>query len=274
MKHHGVELSALIVFAVWGSPVCADLGNCADLAGFPERYKLALDDIVYAPQSAIPPPEQSALMNRLTFSLHGTLEDLNQAAARLESLSIPLQVVTCSGRRPSMTGQEFTAAEAEQLNDNRVVVEMWGIVEKRTGGGAPAGTQATLLYTIPPVQRYFPDGPPASLVKLVYPKPHSGLTTEQALDRLSEVPAFVLIGLGTKAARAHQYDAAVWAFTQSQTYIREAQVGAKSAELDQLLAYVRLEACRTRLQAKADTQNYKGALRAVPAGDCTPAPPQ
>jgi hypothetical protein len=80
-----------------------------------------------------------------------------------------------------------------------------------------------------------------------------------------------LIGLGTKASRANQYDLAVWAFTKGAAVMNDARHGAPHSELDQLRAYALNAACLAQRDAQRDS-GYTGPLILTPTRDCEALP--
>lgn len=249
----------------------AALINCANLDANPADYKVVLDDFSYASAAAKENSDLSALKERLQFNFNGQLDVLKAAAKQLDrNLQVPLRLVFCAGRQPSLNGDEFTAALAERLSDERVVVEMWGTLDLKASAGATAVPRAMIGYTIPPVQHYLTEDEAPPLHVVSYPKV-GGAQSVDELENLPELSAFALVGLATKAARANRYDLAVWAFTRAEAGIVDAQLAGNTQRLDTLLGYVKRAACTTRERARAD-QAYTGLLKAVPAETCAGAP--
>jgi hypothetical protein len=120
---------------------------------------------------------------------------------------------------------------------------------------------------MPPVQHYFDqaDAPPLHL--LSYPKTGAAGSIAE-LENLPELPAFALVGLATKAAKANRYDLAVWAFTRAEAGIADAKLAGPNPRLDALLGYVKRAACETRSSARKDP-GYRGPLTLVPAQACS-----
>jgi hypothetical protein len=259
----GILVAALLVAA----PASAELRNCPKLAGDTNAYKVVLDDFSFASTAAGNDPDLAALKNDLQFNFGAQLRTITSAAQKLNrDLAVPLVVVECPGRQPSLDGQEFTPELAETLSDNRVVVEMWGRFDLRNDTVGKTTRRATVGYVIPPVQHYAgsEDAPPIHV--LDYPK--SGTVVAAAeLTNLPEMPAFALVGLGTKAARAKRYDLASWAFNRAEGSLLDAQRAAANPDLEALLDYVRREACKVRADARRDS-TYTGPLKLAPDRTC------
>ncbi|HEX7114707.1 MAG TPA: hypothetical protein VF193_06215 [Steroidobacter sp.] len=245
------------------APAKADLTNCASLNANPGDYKVVLDDFAFSSSAAQQNADLAALRERLQFNFTGQLDFLEASARQLDrSLNVPMRLVFCRGRQPSLDGSEFTDLLAERLSDERVVVEMWGRLDLRTSEDGTPTPVARIGYVIPPVQHYADDHEAPPLHLLAYPKSAEARFLEE-LENLPELPAFALVGLGTKAAKANLYDLAVWAFTRAQAGILDAQVAGANPRLELLLAYVKRSACQTRQRAKRDAA-YEGPLKLVP----------
>jgi hypothetical protein len=245
----------------------AALINCAELSMNPGDYKVVLDDFGFTSDAAKNDAGLAALKGRLQFNLTGQLDGLRIAAAKLNrSLQVPMRLVFCVGRQPSLSGDEFTDALAERLTDERVIVEVWGTLDLAGVTGTSGRPQAMVGYVMPPVQRYVPSSQVRPIELIAYPKAGLGRSQEE-LENLPELAAFTLVGLATKASQANQYDLAAWAFTQAKTGIADAKLGGPTADLDALLNYVTRSACQTRNKAHADP-TYTGALKLVPVTPC------
>jgi hypothetical protein len=249
----------------------AQLKNCSNMNLQSKDYKVVLDDFAYASPSAKDNAELSALRARLQFTLNGQLDSIKSSARRLGSnLHVPLVLVFCAGRQPSLNGDEFTDTLSEHLSDGRVLVEMWGTLDVRTPAGKPPAPQAWIGYVIPPVQHYASDAETSSRHVTEYPKNGSAQSVGE-LENFPELAAYALVGLGTKASRAKNYDLALWAFSRAEVGLRDAQLAGTNDFIDTLLAYVKRTACLTHASARKDP-GYSGPLTAVPARVCPGAP--
>lgn len=262
-------LCSLLVAA--SAPVAqAALTNCANITIHPADYKVVLDDFAFASTTAKNNPDLAALKDRLQFNFKGQLDKISAAAVKLDaSMHVPLKLVNCIGRQPSLNGDEFTDVLAERLSDERVVVEMWGTLDVKSSSGTPM-PRALIGYAIPPLQHYVHDDSVPPIQLLEYPKPGNAQAVED-LENLPELPAFALIGLATKAARAEYYDLAVWAFNRAEAGLLDAKVTGSNSGVDALIAYVRRASCLARSNAKSDV-SYKGPLKLLPPQICTEAP--
>ena len=259
---------AAIACSLGPAPAHAQLKNCALLSTSPSDYKIVLDDLSFGSEAAKNDAFLSGLQARLRFALTSQLNEIRASAKVLQSnLQVPMKLVTCDGRRPSLEGSEFTNALAANLSNERVVVEMWGTLELRKNASGVTTPHALIGYTIPPVQHYVRENVPIHLHLIQYPKTGAARSPEE-LENVAELYPFALVGLGTKAAKASLYDLAVWAFTRAEGGIQEAKLaGGPNDALDALLAYVKRASCMTRASALKDA-NYKGPLTLVPAQPC------
>ena len=202
------QLIACLALTLAGAGAAqADLKNCDNLNANPGDYKVVLDDFAFASPAAQANTELAALRDTLQFNFTGQLDLLRAAARQLDrNMQVPMRLVFCAGRQPSLDGSDFTAARVEQLSDERVVVEMWGKLDLSSVAGGTAAPSARIAYVIPPVQHYVDevDAPPMHV--LAYPKTGAAGSIAE-LENLPELQAFALVGLGTKAARANRY---VW----------------------------------------------------------------
>jgi hypothetical protein len=267
-----LQALGLCLASIAGTPFAhAQLTNCANMHLESKDYKVVLDEFAYASDPARENPALEALRARLQFTLNGQVDSIKSSAKRLgTNLRIPLVLVFCKGRKPSLNGDEFTDTLAEHLSDGRVLVEMWGTLDVRTPPGKPPLPLAWIGYVIPPVQHYASDEDTLSRHVTEYPKNGDAQSVEE-LGNFPELAAFTLVGLGTKASRAKQYDLAVWAFSSAELALHDAQVTGTNDFIDTLLVYVKHAACTTRASAHRD-HAYEGPLTLVPAQTCTSSP--
>ena len=241
----------------------AELRHCDSLSSSPGTYKVVLDEFVFGSDAAKANDSLARLHETLQFNFEVQVDALNQAAQEISrKLKVPMRVVFCKQRQPSFDGSDFTAQLSERLSDERVVVEMWGRLDLRSTPDGPAPS-ARIAYMMPPVHHYLDEDDAPPMHVLAYPKVGSAQSIEE-LENLPELPAFALIGLGTKAAKAKQYDLAAFAFNRAEAGIADVKLAGSNARLDALLAYVKRATCETRASAKSD-RSYTGPLRLAPA---------
>ena len=261
-----ISTSGVLLLA---SVVCqAQLADCQSLGAGSQAYKVVMDDLSFTTTAAAAGAGSANLRALLTFNLTTQLAEFQRDVAGLGlSPAVDLGLITCTGRKPSLNGVEFTAQRVEILSDQRVVVELWGTLLDQ-GVDAAAGPHAMIGYVIPPVVHYgSPAGVPA---RFLFQYPKAGGSSD-VLHKLPEASAFALVGLAVKAQKARKYDLAVWAFGRSEGSIQDAQRSGETPELKSLLAYVKAAACQTRKSALADTQ-YGGPIKVSGAGNCVVSP--
>lgn len=256
--------AALLAMCVAITPVAqAELKRCDSLSSNPGAYKVVLDEFAFASDAAKANESLARLHETLQFNFEVQVDALNQSAQEInKKLKVPMRVVFCKQRQPSFDGSDFTAQLAERLSDERVVVEMWGRLDLRPTPDGPPTPSARIAYMMPPVHHYLDEDDAPPMHVLAYPKVGSAQSIEE-LENLPELPAFALVGLGTKAAKAKQYDLATFAFNQAETGIANVKLAGSNARLDALLAYVKRARCETRANAQND-QSYTGSLKLVP----------
>ena len=251
-------------------PAYADLKECHAIASDSAHYKIVLDD--FALPSADPGSRDTLgrTLGLLRFHIEGQEDRVRQAAAELNrTLSVPLIIVKCDGRKPQMDGQEFTPPRATMLNDSGVVVEVWGKVAVIDGADPHQPVaRAQVGFFMPPVQHYLQTDHVPALHFVAYPRAaQSSVSFDDEIESLPELSAFALAGLAVKAARATNYDLAVRAYAKAVAGVDEALRRAPDADLKDLKQYLTLAACRVRNSARGD-DGYQGSLKMTPPEAC------
>jgi hypothetical protein len=247
----------------------AQLADCNALGTGSETYKVVVDELSFASGATAGPVAVLNLKERLAFNLSTQLEEFRGDVTALGVRPvIDLGLIGCPGRRPSLHGTAFTAQRVATLNDQRVVVELWGTLLDG-GDAATGGPRAMIGYVIPPVLHYVPAATAPGRFLVQYPKADGG--PDDVLRNLPEASAFALVGLAVKARKARKYDLAVWAFGRSEGRIKDAQQSGGAVELGRLLTYVRAAACETRQSARLDAQ-YVGPIKLTRQETCGGSP--
>ena len=247
----------------------AQLADCAALGSGSGAYKVVIDELSFVGAPAAVTAELRNLKELLQFNLSIQLAELRSDVASLRLVPVlDLGLVSCSGRKPTLEGTEFTDARVETLSDQRVVVELWGTLLEGAGGTV-AAPHAMIGYVIPPVLHYRPE--PALPGRFLIQYPKSDGAPADVLRKLPEASAFALVGLAVKARKARRYDLAVWAYSRGEGRIRDAQQSGTTAGLEGMLSYVRRAACETRENARSDAQ-YDGPISLTPRENCGGAP--
>ena len=250
------RVSIVAVLLLAPGMAAADLGKCDELGSNSVAYKVVMDELVLPADAGASAARFQELKTTLAFTLNNQLQEFQRdVVSKKIKPSIELGLVNCVNRKPQPGGLDFNAERVRTLNDQRVVVELWGNL--LVSGDSASGTPHALIgYVIPPVLHYMPEQKTLGRFSVQYPK--SGADVSATL-RLPEATAFALVGLGLKAYKARKYDLATWAFGRSEGSIKQAQQYGGSAELDTLLDYVRAAATEVREKALADPA-YQKAL--------------
>jgi hypothetical protein len=248
-----------------GMAIAQQLSECALLGGDSDSYKVVLDELTLPADVGEAAAKLNKLKRQLAFTLSVQLQEFqSDVASKNITPAIGLGLVNCDNRRPSAGGSEFDGARVRKLNDQRVVVELWGNLLV-PAVDEPDAAHALIGYVIPPVMDYLPNGAVLGRFSVQYPK--NGGDPAAALQKLPEASAFAMVGLGLKAFKASKYDLATWAFGRSEASIRQAQEFGGTAELGALLKYVRHAACEVREKARGDT-HYTGPISLTPREQC------
>lgn len=152
-------------------------------------------------------PDRAAVerfLNKLQFELDQARDErwINPGAT-------PVSFRACPRRAPALDGSEFSPELVEQLNDQRVLLEIWGAVER---DGTPPALSAQINYLLVPL-RFAADqreAVPAGLQRLRYPEAGAAPTQDavQLVSRPLDLDAFVATALGLKLMRERAYEPA------------------------------------------------------------------
>ncbi len=214
------------------------LPTCTKLSG--PGFKVVLDDVrLNGGEGSASTPQDEIFMTRLNYMLDTRFHD-----PRFSAIMMP---VRCN-RYPNKS--LFDHGALETLNDNNVVLELWGDVLPYR----PGTQQAFINYVLVPV-RYVEFG---SSDRGIYTVPHSvpsGSGAEELLHLFTqgnELTAYALVSLGFKQLRNSQFDAAKKNLTEGQFQLT--RVFGRTPDQDQrtLLSYVHERVCDTVRQARAD----------------------
>jgi hypothetical protein len=258
------RLSVIAVLLLAPGIAAAQLVECPELGGGTDTYKVVMDDLTL-PTDGPAAEGLQQLKERLAFTLSTQLQEFqSDVVTRRIVPSIDLGVINCVKRRPTLSGSEFNQQRIKKLNDQRVVVELWGNLAIEVGDTSRI-PQATIGYLIPPIFMYLQGQQISWKFTARYPK--TGGRSADTLQKLPEASAFAMLGLGIKARRALNYDLAVWAFGRSEASIKQAQDFGNPTELAAFLSYVKLAACEARETARADS-DYAGPISLTPKETC------
>jgi len=253
-------LFALLTLAlpwIWLPPrVSAQLRPCSQVVPTSGAYAVQADDILISPREA---PEET-LLTQTWFALRN-----NFMKVKLESPK-DLCLLRCNARRPSGE-QDFPSTLAATLDQDNVVLEIWGGIEREDLGGGIFHT-AHFQYALIPMCAHPPSG---GMVHGVYrreivTKPGGTLKeTFTQLDQSAVITALLSIATGLKLARIDRFDDA-WKFLCQGYLTLKERIGSTPSVQDQrLLNYVRGTA--TELANRARTSSIESNLKHLPQED-------
>jgi hypothetical protein len=213
-------------------PACPEIGQSPGL-------KVVLDNVrLNAPQGANASPQDELFMTRLRYMLETRFRDPRFKAS-----------MTRCNRYPASRSL-FDQGTLENLNDNNVVLELWGDVLP----SGPGLQQAFITYLLVPV-RFSEFG---SSERGVYTIPHNvpsspdGDALLHLFGQGDELPAYALVSLGVKQLRNHEFDAAKKNLVVGQFQLSRIFGRTPDADQKALLSYVHERTCDTVRQARAD----------------------
>jgi hypothetical protein len=218
-------------------------------------------------------PDRAAVerfLNKLQFELDQERDErwINPGAA-------PVAFRACLRRAPALDGSEFSAEVVEQLNDQRVLLEVWGVVER---DGTPPALSAQINYLLVPL-RFAADqreAVPAGLQRLRYPEAGAVPTQDavQLVSRPLDLDAFIATSLGLKLLRERAYEPAHANLCRAHgllgAMLKRGLAGRSKAELTSLHTHVLASAGRALREALADPAYPRAGLLRLqqPAQPC------
>lgn len=224
-------------------------------------------------------PDRAAVerfLNKLQFELDQTRDErwINPGAT-------PVAFRACPRRAPALDGSEFSPALIEQLDDQRVLLEIWGALER---DGSPPALSAQINYLLVPLrfaadQRESLQGLPNGLQRLRYPEAGAPPTQDavQLVSRPLDLDAFIATALGLKLMRGRAYEPAHANLCRASSLLggmlRRPLTGRGKADLAALQEFVGHSAGRVLREALADPAYPRtGLLRLQqPAQPCAGA---
>jgi hypothetical protein len=239
----------------------------------PNVYQVYLDDFEYTSDAIASDEEFRDLMKRLDHQMTCVLEGV-----LLESVPLDVDITSrlesrweihyCKGRKPQ-NQSEFTADFMEQLYLQGVILEIWGLLDTRTGESETSQHEAIVNYVLFPV---WMNSDSASKNRLGFQSARyiSDPSSPQHLDLLKDTPElriFVATCLGVKLLAKNDYDGARGCICYAKLQLEECleELSPGSLEYDRkksLLNFVDEMALRTIRDAQQDIE-YDGALKLI-----------
>jgi len=220
------------------------------------NYQVYLDDLSYANVSLSNDGQLQNLMKRLSFKLAS-----NVHALTLESTPIPLTVAYCEGRKPRGEG-DFSENLVDALDDNNVILELWGQLDATTQNGSISNRKASICYVLVPVLLdEFKNPHKPGLQFALYPKDANIQSGEliNLLEESIELEAFVAVGIGVNLLKNKKYDEAMKYLCKAQIILRQQHTGIAEVKQNALNDYIKQAVHKTVIDARSDP-NYTGSL--------------
>ena len=231
-------LSALTAPRAFGINDCRGIGTVSD-------YKIAVDEVTPPPAGTAPAPTD---IQRLTAELQTQMEGIvvEEGGAII--------AVPCAGRRPA-SELDFSRLVVETLNDNNVVLEIWGSFEP-SANPATSGPNARLQFVLIPVRYYEHFLNSSQTVGGVYLILYTPVGTGTALalfEKSSELRAAVALSMALKKIKEGRNALAMKYLCKAETSLKQQNTRIPKPKRDALLQYTR------DLEALALTSNNKTA---------------
>jgi len=245
----------LLVTLLGSAPALAAMKGC-DTGGV-SGFKVFLSDVSVTGLQADP----GKLSEALYFVLDGKLQSLPGAGPGAGP-----QIIRCPGRQPNISGQDYTASLVKALNTDDVLLDLWGSIAAREGGGQQQEDVWVAYYLIP-LANYDPHGAVKPLQHANVSNPVGPLLDPVAdiqamLDRGPGFDTYASIVLGLKLAKNREYDNARAALCAAQSRLAAASGGAATPDPQTaaLSAYVG-DKLQQNYDAAVHDSHYKGAMR-------------
>jgi hypothetical protein len=246
--------------------------SCAPPAG---RFTVLLSEPVGAALADRAATER--FLNQLQFAL-----DQERDERWINPRATPVAFKACPRRVPALDGSEFSPELVEQLHGQRVLMEVWGVLDRDAGQ-----VSAQINYLLVPLrfaadQREEVQGAlPPGLQRLRYPEAGAAPTADavQLIARPQDLDAFIASALGLKLLRERAFEPAHANLCRAASLLGEMLkrplAGRGKADLAALREHVLASAGRTLKDALADPAYPRAGLLRLqnPAQPCAGAQP-
>jgi hypothetical protein len=256
--------AACLLLVLMTVPVGSQTIDCSASASG-ENYQVYLDELTFAREVLKNDSQLQNLMARLSFKLRSRMDTLRQ-----ETGPVPIVVDFCAGRKPE--GEAiFTRRLVESLDDNEVILELWGQLDGQSTNGTIVHRTARIFYVLVPVLLEEFGNPLKPGMQLVeYPKsPAADRELIDLLEQSGEIEAFVAVGVGVNLLRNNQYDQAMRFLCKAQCLLQLEDPQQPAPSRQELQNFIQQSARRTIESAGADS-SYQGALKDLvdPSSPC------
>lgn len=223
-------------------------------------FSIHLDDVSFSQSACASDAKCKELSARLEFKLRNRLE-----ALFLETPSIPLILTRCVGRNPAGFS-EFDDDFVDKLNDDKVLMELWGYFDAMTDSSGVSRQECRIYHVLIPVQMDQQSGNDLRGFgfQSVLHAEDSG-QTQDLVDLMAGTPEldlFVAMSLGIKKLRNHEYDLAWSQLGEANTRLArcEGSTSLNTSTRSSIDSYIKNAMERTLTIARADT-SYHGFLQ-------------
>lgn len=200
-----------------------------------EGLKVMLDEIYFLATSGTQPTSLS--MQALSWKVSCQIRALK---AELGASTQQFELVPCLGRKPG-SESDFTRDQVSQLNAQRVVLEVWGVLQNSAGTTPQASPQALVGFAIIPLRFYQHFETNSGDMPGVYMAefPFDIAKPETLLEQSSDFKTYFTIGLGLKFFKEKIYNSALKSFCQAQHSLQPGGNNPTDPDKIALLDYVR-----------------------------------
>lgn len=212
----------------------SQLIDCSGGSSGSSDHQIYLNELAFAKTSLEEDPALQRLMRRLSFKLGSNIE-----AITLEDSPVTLAFAFCEDRSPSSAAQ-FTESLLEGLNDDSVVLELWGQLDGKIEEGVVSDRKATIGYVLIPVLiEDFRNLRPMGFQFVEYPK--DAAASGELIDLLQqsvELEAFVAVGIGVDLLHNDEPSKAMSYLCWAKGLLESSPVGIAESQRSALLEYL------------------------------------
>jgi hypothetical protein len=214
-----------LILALQAAALTADIRDCTGIST--DGYKIVLDNLsIVGPGTDTARQLFTHLREKVQFDLQATqLETTPQ-----------MVLVPCRNRTPEDV-TDFNPTIVDSLNGQRVLLEIWGQIEARTGVSVQ---RAQLNFMLVPISFYDRTVIPAGGFSAAYQQRLRGTPEELAkiFGEFSALKTYVSIAAGVKSLKEHAYDQAYVCFCRAGSLLALPPSDIEPAIRTSLLRYV------------------------------------
>lgn len=232
-------LRSIGLIAFTAIPLAAQMVDCPGISA--DGYKVLFDNLSISGANT---DTAKLMLNRLRQKVQFDL-----TSTQLETTPQTV-LVPCRDRTPQDV-TDFNPSIVDSLNGHRVLIEIWGQIEARTG---LAVQRAQLNFTLVPISFYDRPAVPPTGFSSAYEQRLRGTPDDLAklFGEFSDLKTYVSIAAGVKSLKEHQYDQAYACFCRATTLLTQSPAGMQPSLKTSLLRYVGQKVNDTYTQAHAD----------------------